>query len=213
MASEPEVGKNKKLAPLKITCTSTACGDGLHCFKQTHREGKERVSGGKCRDCAADLVDFARVQKRSLKDLEYTFKSLKFELIRHHFWHLEIDLRAMNYARRKGIVGLRVAAERRIRTSVGPAQPWRDGTQTSMNGNPLYYPQHATATCCRKCIEYWHGVEMNRPLTEDEVQYFTVLLNMFVDDRIPNLTDNGEKVPPMRKSDSELAEGGEECRA
>lgn len=210
MASEPEAGGKKKLAPLKITCTSTACDDGLHCFKQTKKEGKERVSGGKCRVCGADLVDFSRVQKRSLKDLEYTFKSLKFELIRHHFWHLEIDLRAMNYARRKGITGLRVAAEKRIRTSVGSAKPWRDGTQTPMSGNPLYYAQHATATCCRKCIEYWHGVETSRPLTEEEIQYFTALANMFIQERIPNLAEYGEKVPPIRKSDSELTEGGEE---
>jgi hypothetical protein len=203
MASESGISKKKKLAPLKITCTSTSCDDDLHCFKQAKQKGQEHVSGGKCRDCGADLVDFPRVQKRVLKDLKYTLKSLRFELIRHHFWHLEFDVRAMNYARRKGSMNLRVAAERRLRSSVGAAMPWRDGTQTPMTGNPIYYAQHATATCCRKCIEYWHGVETGRELTEAEVEYFAGLVNMFLDDRLPSLSEHGEKVPPIRKTDEE----------
>jgi len=210
MAPESAAGKKKKLAPLKITCTSTACDDDLHCFRQAKKKGKEHVSGGKCRDCGVDLVDFSRVQKRNLKDLEYTFKSLKYEMIRHHFWHLEIDLRAINYARRKGVAALRVAAQKRIRNSVGPAQPWHDGTQTPKSGNPLYYAQHATATCCRKCIEYWYGVETGRDLSEEEIQYFTALVNMFVEDRLPNLSEAGEKVPPIRKSETEFDEEDEE---
>jgi uncharacterized protein DUF4186 len=210
MAPESAAGKKKKLVPLKITCTSTACNDDLHCFKQAKKKGKEHVSGGKCRDCGVDLVDFSRVQKRNLKDLEYTFKSLKYEMIRHHFWHLEIDLRAINYARRKGVTALRVAAEKRIRNSVGPAQPWHDGTQTPKSGNPLYYAQHATATCCRKCVEYWYGVETGRDLSEEEIQYFTALVNMFVEERLPNLSEVGEKVPPIRKSETEWDEEDEE---
>ncbi len=199
---EVKTGKpKKKLAPLKITCTSTACDDGLHCFRQAKKRGEERITGGRCRDCGADLVQFHRVHKRNLGDLEYTFKSLKFELIRHHFWHLDFDLRAMNYARRKGVLELHAAAERRLRSSVGPAEPWRDGTQTPMSGNPIYYAQHATATCCRKCIEYWHGVEEGRELAEEEVQYFTALLRMFLDERLPDLPEHGEKVPPIRRSD------------
>jgi len=197
MAPDNKAGK-KKLTPLKITCTSSACDDGLHCFKQTKRQGRERVSGGKCRDCGADLVDFPRVQRRRLNDLDYTFRSLKYELIRHHFWHLEFDPRAKNYARRKGRLALKIAAEHRIRKSVGPVEPFRDGTQTGKTGNPIYYGQHATATCCRKCIEYWHGIERGRELTEEEIGYFAALVNMFLDERLPDLKDDGEKVPPLR---------------
>jgi hypothetical protein len=200
----------KKLAPLKITCTSTACNDGLHCFRQAKKKGEEHVKGGKCRDCGTELVDFARIQKRNLKDLEYTFRSLKHEMIRHHFWHLEIDERALNYARRKGKNGMRTAAEHRIRVSVGPAEPAFDGRQTGKSGNPLFYAQHATATCCRKCIEYWHGIEQKRPLTESEIQYFAGLLKMFVDDRLPKLTETGEKVPPIRGHNRSEDGGNEE---
>lgn len=188
----------RKLEPLKITCTSTACGDELHCFRQARKSAEGRVAGGRCRDCGAQLVDFRRVHMRNLNDLKYTFRSLKYELIRHHFWHLEIDQRAKNYARRKGRAGMRNAAERRIRKSVGPAEPAFDGRQTGTVGNPLFFAQHATASCCRKCIEYWHGVEQGRPLTEDEVQYFTALVNIFIVERFPDLSEHGEKVPPIR---------------
>ena len=202
MDAEPKPTR-KKLAPLKVTCTSSACDDGLHCFKQSKREGNERVSGGKCRDCGADLVDFSRIQKRNLQDLDYTFRSLKYELIRHHFWHLEFDPRAKNYARRKGRLALRETAEHRIRKAVGPATPFRDGTQTGKSGNPIFYAQHATATCCRKCIEYWHGIERGRDLTDDEIAYFSALVNMFLDERLPHLKEQGEKVPGIRSSDVE----------
>jgi len=116
----------------------------------------------------------------------------------------------VNYARRKGKLGLRAAAEHRIRASVAPAQPAFDGRQTGKSGNPLFYGQHATATCCRKCIDYWHGVEQGRPLTEAEIQYFTALLNMFVDERLPNLPEAGEKVPPIRRTDESKPNGIEE---
>jgi hypothetical protein len=190
----------RKLEPLKITCTSTACNDGLHCFRQARKSAEGHVVGGRCRDCGAELIDFPRVHRRNLGDLQYTFRSLKYELIRHHFWHLEIDQRAKNYARRKGKAGMRAAAERRIRKSVGSAEPSFDGRQTGTSGNPLFYAQHATASCCRKCIEYWHGVEQGRPLTEGEVQYLTALVNMFIDERLPGLTETGEKVPPIRRN-------------
>jgi hypothetical protein len=204
--AEPQTDR-KKLPRLNITCTSTACSDGLHCFRQASRTAKGHVVGGKCRDCGAELVDFSRVQQRNLKDLEYTFGSLKYELIRHHFWHLEIDQRAKNYARRKGRIGMRAAAERRIRKSVAPAEPAFDGRQTGNSANPLFYAQHATATCCRKCIEYWHGVAQKRPLSAEEVQYFTALVNMFVDERLPDLMETAEKVPAIRRTEEpELTE-------
>lgn len=106
----------KERKPLaKVTCTSTDCDEDLHCFRQAKKRGEEHVQGGRCRDCGADLVDFTRVHKRDHADVKYTWSSLKYELIRHHFWHLDIDIKAVNYARRKGKVGMRGASENRIR--------------------------------------------------------------------------------------------------
>jgi len=196
-----------KRKPLKkVTCTSTDCDDGLHCFRQAKKRGEQRVEAGHCRDCGADLVDFPRVHKRDHADVKYTWRSLKYELIRHYFWHLDIDIKAVNYARRKGKIGMGAAAENRIRKSVGPAEPAFDGRQTGKSGNPLFYAQHATATCCRKCIEYWHGIAQHRPLSEDQIHYFTELLNGFIDHRLPNLTEQGEKVPSIRRNENDEGE-------
>lgn len=193
--------ERKKLG--RMTCTSTACDDNLHCFRQAKKRGEQHLEGGRCRDCGADLVDFPRVHKRDYSDVNYTWRSLKYELIRHHFWHLDIDVKAVNYARRKGKIGMRAAAENRIRKSVGPADPAFDGRQTGKSGNPLYYAQHATATCCRKCIEYWHGVPRHQALTEPQIAYFTGLLMGFVSDRFPNLSEHGEKVPLIKPNGNE----------
>jgi hypothetical protein len=142
-------------------------------------------------------VDWQRVHRQSLADVDYTFQALRFELIRHYFWHIDIDDRAVAHARRKGRARLRKAVEKRITKSIGPAEPSFDGRQTPVAGNSIYYAQHATASCCRKCLEEWHGVPLGRLLTDDELGYLSDLAMRFIDDRLPDLTEAGEKVPPF----------------
>lgn len=51
-----------------------------------------------------------------------------------------------------------------------------DGAQTPMKGHPVFIAQHATATCCRTCLEKWHGIEKNRDLTNQEINYVVMLI-------------------------------------
>src|SRR5688572_22646525 len=111
-----------KLEPLKLTCTSADCDNGLHCFKATRAMKKENKSGA-CRSCGIELVDWLRLHKKDAQDTDYTFRSLKRELIRHHFWHVQIDDKAIAHARRKGNNGMRAAARARISKYVAPAKP------------------------------------------------------------------------------------------
>jgi|SRR6185436_1906077 len=189
-----------KLEPLKLSCTRSDCETGLHCFRESKR--RAAFPSGSCQSCGEKLVDWERVRKLDLKDATHTFASLKKEWIRHHFWHEEMDERARNHALRKGRSGIRAAAERRIRTSVGTKNS-RDGRQTPWQGNILYYAQHATACCCRRCIEYWHGIKQDQPLTDGEVAYFTELCLHYVFDRMPDLPEHGQRVPPIRKGREE----------
>jgi uncharacterized protein DUF4186 len=182
--------RKRDLKPLKITCTSSNCGAGLHCFRQTRKMAATN-QGGRCRYCGADLVDWKRLHRNDEQDIAYTFRMLKYELIRHYFWHLEIDQKAANHARKKGWKGLQVAAERRIRSSVGPGSPPFDGRQTPREGNVIYYAQHATASCCRKCIEEWHGIPPGRPLSGDEIAYLAGLVMLYVRERLPSLPQDG----------------------
>lgn len=185
---------NLNLPPLKVTCTTTDCPADLHCFK-FHSRRMKSTDRGNCRDCGIALVDWDRVHARDAADMEHTFYELKQEFIRHHFWHKEIDEAADKHARRKGRNLLEIAAEKRIRTSVGSAEPIRDGQQTPMSGNILYYAQHATACCCRTCIEYWHAVPKGRELTNNEARYFTELVMHFVRERMPQLGAEPQKIP------------------
>jgi hypothetical protein len=158
---------------------------------------------GTCRECGASLVDWNRVHERNLEDVEHTFVELRRELIRHHFWHTEIDERAWNHARRKGGVALRATARHRIIKSVGPSSddnPW-DGRQTPFEGNSLFYAQHATAACCRKCIEYWHAIPASRNLDAEEIDYLTALVVRYLDERLPHLPDGPQHVGRRKHDD------------
>ena len=190
--------KQNPLKPLEIRCISADCNNGLHCFKATR---KMRVANetGHCRYCGIQLVDWERVHKRDNNDVEYTFNMLKHEFFRHYIWHIDISQGIIDYALRKGLQALIEMCERRMRTSVGPAKPFRDGYQTPRETSPnvdiIHLAQHATAACCRTCIEYWHGIPKGRELNSGEIKYLTDLAMLYIKDRLPSLS--GE-APTMR---------------
>lgn len=185
------------LEPLKVTCTMSDCDSDLHCFKFSSRS-MAVADKGKCRKCGVALVDWERVHERNLDDVKHTFAQLKREYIRHHFWHKTVDEKADKHARRKGRVKLRCAARIRIQNSIGAALPARDGQQTPMEGNIIYYAQHATACCCRTCLEYWHAIPKGRELTNAELDYLTELAMIYIDEKMPHLQDVPERIPRRR---------------
>lgn len=193
----------KKPEPLKITCTAVDCENDLHCFKQLKKMTSDQR--GKCRACEADLVDWSRLKKRDLNDATHTFEALQHELIRHHFFHKEIDEGADRHARRKGRLALFEAVEVRLTKYLAPAEPPRDGYQTPLSGNAIFYAQHATATCCRTCLEYWHAIPKGRPLTAEELGYCQALIELFLNKRLPGLNDSPTKVPARRHGVGEAA--------
>jgi Domain of unknown function (DUF4186) len=183
----------QKPPPLDIKCTSTDCDNDLHCFKQLKKMAPDQR--GKCRACGADLVDWKRLHRRDKSDAAHTFEALQRELIRHHFFHRPVDERAMRHAQRKGRIALKDAARDRLRKYLAVAEPPRDGRQTPLEGNAIYNAQHATATCCRTCLEYWHDIPKGRPLTSEEFDYCAVLVDLFLDEKLPDLADEPIKVP------------------
>ncbi|MCC6175750.1 MAG: DUF4186 family protein [Chloroflexi bacterium] len=208
------------LKSLGMTCSSTDCKIGLHYFRprpdrrrqaalapgsakqddgdpEGDQAATHSVPRGPCRSCGADLVDWPRVIRRDPSDIAHTFEELQKERIRHHFWHRPFDEQAIRHAFRKGRAGLRVAAGHVIRKSVGDDGGF-DGRQTSMQGNVIFYAQHSTGSCCRKCIEEWHDIPRGRPLTEDEIDYLTELVLMYLEKRLPDLPEEPQKVPNLR---------------
>jgi hypothetical protein len=187
--------RSRELKPLNVSCTSSDCDNGLHCFRKSRRMSE--ADRGRCRSCGRDLVEWGRVHKRELADASYTFEALKYEHVRHHFWHTPIDQRAVNHARRKGRIELKESARKRLQKSIGTKTGF-DGRQTPYEGNIIYYAQHALACCCRACMEYWHGIPRDAELTDEQIDYFVELVMMYVDERMPDLAESGEKIPFIR---------------
>ena len=80
------------------------------------------------------------------------------------------------YALDRGETTIREHARDLLAKRVGPACPERDGKQTPFRGHPVFTAQHATATCCRGCIEKWQRIPKGRPLTDEELDRLTELV-------------------------------------
>jgi hypothetical protein len=90
----------------------------------------------------------------------------------HHFrakFHLRGRDRAT--AEVRGEPTIRRHAAELIGRRLAPAQPVKDGRQTPYRGHPVFVAQHATATCCRTCLERWHDIPKGRELTPAEQAY------------------------------------------
>ncbi|MHA6793199.1 DUF4186 domain-containing protein [Pseudonocardia bannensis] len=74
-----------------------------------------------------------------------------------------VDLRGIGTVRRHAddLIGKRLA----------PARPHNDGRQTPYRGHPVFVAQHATATCCRTCLERWHAIPAGHELDDAERHY------------------------------------------
>jgi hypothetical protein len=91
---------------------------------------------------------------------------------RHPFrakFHLRGRERALVQLR--GMPEIRRHAADLFARRVAPAEPRKDGRQTPWGGHPVFVAQHATATCCRTCLERFHGLPKGRELDAAEQAY------------------------------------------
>ena len=115
--------------------------------------------------------------------VEHTLVRLGESQFRAKFVLSEAD---RSYARDKGRHVIDRHAHEMLRARVGEAQPSNDGRQTPWRGHPVFTAQHATATCCRGCIEKWHGIAKGRPLTDAEVNRLADLVMAWIDMDLTN---------------------------
>ncbi|MFL6594933.1 MAG: DUF4186 domain-containing protein [Chthoniobacterales bacterium] len=76
--------------------------------------------------------------------------------------------RDVDYLHAKGLAAIMTHARDLIAQRLAPAEPPNDGRQTPWRGHPVFVAQHATATCCRGCLEKWHGIERGVSLGANE---------------------------------------------
>jgi predicted Fe-S protein YdhL (DUF1289 family) len=71
-------------------------------------------------------------------------------------------------------------AEYLIAKRLAPAAPLKDGKQTPFKGHPVFVAQHATATCCRGCLEKWHAIPRGRELTREEQDHVVAAIERWL---------------------------------
>ena len=111
---------------------------------------------------------------RTLNTLERSKFRSKFKLIQ----------KDRDYISTKGLEIIKDHAFQFINSRVAHDFPKNDGKQTPMKGHPVFIAQHATATCCRGCIQKWHGFEKGRVLNEAEVDFVVALIMGWIGEQL-----------------------------
>lgn len=99
--------------------------------------------------------------------------NLSYSKFRSSFY---LTKKEREYLEAKGMDVMRRHAEDFVRGRLAAAEPINDGKQTPMHGHPVFKAMHATACCCRSCMEKWHKIPKHRELTEDEIKWTVELL-------------------------------------
>ncbi|MGI8656992.1 MAG: DUF4186 domain-containing protein [Pyrinomonadaceae bacterium] len=86
----------------------------------------------------------------------------------------------LEYLRNKGLPTVLEHATDFIEKRLAAASPINDGKQTPMRHHPVFIAQHATATCCRGCLEKWHRIPKGRALEAAERQYVLEVIKQWL---------------------------------
>lgn len=110
-------------------------------------------------------------------DLEKVFAALKESSFRRGF---RLRGKELEYLRNKGLPVVLEHAADFIEKRLAAASPANDGKQTPMRHHPVFIAQHATATCCRGCLQKWHGIPKGRALEMAEKQYIIEVIEVWL---------------------------------
>ncbi|HEY0545158.1 MAG TPA: DUF4186 domain-containing protein [Pyrinomonadaceae bacterium] len=86
----------------------------------------------------------------------------------------------LDYLESKGLETVLEHAADFIEKRLAPAEPVNDGKQTPWRNHPVFVAQHATATCCRGCLEKWHRIAKGQELTEAEKKYVVEVIKTWL---------------------------------
>jgi hypothetical protein len=112
-----------------------------------------------------------------MRELDEVFAALSKSAFRSKFCLQGKDI---TYLHTKGLPTVIDHAKDFVAKRLAPAMPANDGKQTPFRGHPVFVAQHATACCCRGCLEKWHRIPKGRPLTLDEEAYIVNVLERWL---------------------------------
>lgn len=100
------------------------------------------------------------------------------------------------YIERVGRETVRRHAEDFVHEKLAPAEPMNDGKQTPMRGHPVFKAMHASAMCCRGCMEKWWKVRRGIPLSEAQQQKTVAFLMDWIDRQLKNNSNTPLRAQP-----------------
>jgi hypothetical protein len=128
-----------------------------------------------------------------MRDLDDLFRALAGSAFRAGF-RLGPGDRA--YLLAKGVPAVVGHARDFVAARLAPASPAKDGKQTPFRGHPAFVAQHATATCCRGCLEKWHRVPRGRPLTAAEQEHVAAAIERWLRAEVERAATRTPPRPP-----------------
>ena len=88
----------------------------------------------------------------------------------------KLKKKEVDYITKTGLNKIREHCIDFVNQKLGDAYPLNDGSQTPTKNHPVFIAQHATACCCRGCLEKWHGICKGRELTQNEKNFIVELI-------------------------------------
>ena len=104
---------------------------------------------------------------------------------------IHLGEKELDYLRGKGMSEVLKHAADFIEKRLAPASPANDGKQTPWHNHPVFVAQHATAICCRGCLQKWHQIPKGRALTAEEQQYMVEVIGRWLSQQAGVATEKG----------------------
>lgn len=124
------------------------------------------------------IIDFEKRIKMNLNENQQKIIDKKLnELSKSKFRSsFKLTKKDKEYIKEKGMNTILRHTYDIIEKRLKPKDIPNDGKQTPFRNHPTFKAQHATACCCRGCLEKWHHIEANRELTSNEVNYIVSII-------------------------------------
>lgn len=118
-----------------------------------------------------------------MEEVDQLFDRLSNSKFRKSF---KLKPKELQYLKDKGMETVMGHALDFVGTRIAPSDPPNDGKQTPYRNHPVFVAQHATATCCRGCIEKWHKFPRGRRLEENEIKYILGVIKKWLERQLEN---------------------------
>ena len=112
-----------------------------------------------------------------MKNVEEVLDNLQNSKFRRE---IRLHRKETQYLNKKGLETVLKHAADFVEKRLAPAEPANDGKQTPWRNHPVFIAQHATATCCRGCLEKWHDIPKGAPLNEAEKQHIVEIIGKWL---------------------------------